>query len=422
MKIIRKKLKSGLRLIMVPTKDSPTVTALVMVEAGSKYETKSQNGISHFLEHMCFKGTRRRPRSLDISHELDALGAESNAFTSFEYTGYYAKASSKHVGPLIDVVSDIYLNPQFPKEEIEKEKGVILEEMHMYEDLPQRKVQEVFTSLLYGNQPAGWTILGEKDVIRNAKQKDFINYRKDHYVASATVVILAGNFDTRKATLLVENAFKDIPRGPKKGKKKVVEKQQKPALLVFKKNTDQTHIVLGFRGFSVGDKRGPALHVLNALLGSGMSSRLFQKLREEMGVGYYVRSGIDELSDHGFLAISTGVDKTRLEEVVQAIIDLVKECKNTLPSKVELEKAKESMIGGFLMGLESSDSVAMFVADQEILKRKVESPQEIEKKIRKVTAKQVQDVASQVFSNENLNLAVVGDVGDVSRIQKILKL
>lgn len=422
MKIVRKKFPNGLRLIMVPMKESPTVTALVMVETGSKYETKKENGLSHFLEHMCFKGTKKRPRSIDISHELDALGAENNAFTSYEYTGYYAKAHPKHIGTILDVVADIYLNPQFPGIELEKEKGVILEEMNMYEDLPQRKVQEIFTELLYGDQPAGWTVLGRKEVIKNAKTKDFINYRKKHYTAQATVVVIAGDFDPADIIRKVSALFKAIPITPKSPKKKVVEKQSKPQIKIQFKKTDQAHLVLGFRTFPVSDQRSAALHVLSAVLGSGMSSRLFQKIREELGVAYYVRSGIDELTDHGFFTISTGIDTRRVDEVVKEILNLCKDLKVNKVPEVELQKSKESLLGGLAMGLESSDAVATFVADQEILRRKIEVPAEIEKKIRRITADDVLKLANQIFTDKNLNLAIVGNIKSGDKLQRILKI
>ena len=183
MKAHKKTLPNGLRIITIPMKDTSTVTAYVLVEAGTKYETKEMNGISHFLEHVCFKGTVRRPTSAQINSELDGIGAQSNAFTSHEFTGYYAKAQSKHLPQIIDVLSDIYQNSTFPKDEVQKEKGVILEEINMYEDLPQRKAGTLYSQLLYGDQPSGWTILGRKEVIERIEPKDFVDYRKKHYVA-----------------------------------------------------------------------------------------------------------------------------------------------------------------------------------------------------------------------------------------------
>ncbi|MHB1330900.1 MAG: M16 family metallopeptidase, partial [Minisyncoccota bacterium] len=190
MKYKKTTLQNGLRIIHVPSKGNPSVTVMALVETGSNYEEKSQNGLSHFLEHMMFKGTTRRPTSLDISRELDSLGAQSNAFTSNEMTGYYAKAEKKHFKELLDIISDLYLNPTLPPAELEKERGVILQEISMYEDLPQHKVWDVFGELVYGDSPAGRTILGPSLNIKKFKRDDFQDYRKVHYVAKKTIIVI----------------------------------------------------------------------------------------------------------------------------------------------------------------------------------------------------------------------------------------
>jgi len=422
MRIIRKKMKSGLRIIAAPLKDNLTVTVLVMVEAGSKYERPDESGLSHFLEHMCFKGTINRPTSLDISHELDSLGAENNAFTSFEYTGYYAKANPKHTDKLIEIISDLYLNPVFPEKEIEKEKGVIIEEMNMYEDLPQRKAQEVFLNLLYGTQPAGQTILGDRKVIKNAKRKDFMNYRKKHYVPSSTLVVVAGDINPRSVINSVEKHFEALEDGRKSGKARVKEKQARPQIKLHHKKTDQTHVVLGMRTFGARDKRNPALWVLSTILGEGMSSRLFQKLREEMGVCYYVRSSVEEFTDHGYLSVSAGVDKRRAVRAVEAIVGELRRLRDEAITPSELEKAKEYIVSHLYMGLESSDSVAVFVADQEIIKGRIRYPKDIEKAIRKVTVEEVRKIANEIITDKRLNLAIVGNVKKVAPLSAVLKI
>lgn len=421
MKVIQKKLTCGAHLIMVPMKDTPTSTVLVLVEAGSKYEEKRVNGISHFLEHMCFKGTEVRPKSLDINLELDQIGAQNNALTSFEYTGYYAKAHAKHTERLIDVISDIYIHSTFPSAEIEKERGVIIEEINMYEDMPQRKVWDVYTQLLYGDQPMGRTISGTKEFIKSVQREDFVQYRTQHYVASATTIVVSGNIVPQKILKVIDKAFARISKKKKTPKLKIIEKQVKPAIAIHHKETDQTHLVLGVRTFPVGNSKNTALQVLNAVLGEGMSSRLFQRLREEMGVGYYVRSGSDEYTDHGYLVVSTGVDRTRVTEVVTAILQELNRLKTELVSTQELEKAKECIIGRLSMGLESSDAVAEFVGSQYVQKKKIETPKDIEKRIRAITPRDVQKLAREIFVNESLNLAIVGDKKDEGALRSILK-
>ncbi|HLP44071.1 MAG TPA: pitrilysin family protein [Candidatus Nanoarchaeia archaeon] len=415
-------LKNGLRIITVPMKDTPTATVLVLVEAGSKYETKDINGLSHFLEHMCFKGTVNRPRASDISHELDSLGAQYNAFTSQEFTGYYAKAQAKKLPQLINIIADMYVNPIFDEKEIEKEKGVIVEEINMYEDMPQRHIHDVFSELLYGDQPAGWEIAGSRENVRAMTRDHFVQYRDKHYVARGTIVIVAGKIDEEKVRKLVTDAFSSISTAKKHDKERVKESQTEPALVIKDKKTDQMHLVLGVRSFDVNDKRLPALRVLATALGGGMSSRLFYRMRDQMGVCYYVRAGTDEFTDHGMFTISAGVDKNRLIESVQAIIE---ECRKFIDEPlgaVELRKTKDYITGNLFLGLESSDANAEYVGMQEVLRREVKKPSEVVTKIEKVTPREVQKIAQELFVDSRLNFAVIGDVkeADKQKLKQVL--
>jgi len=424
MKFKKKILKNGMRVITVPMPESLTATVLVLVEAGSKYETKDVNGISHFLEHMCFKGTINRPNSGDIHKELDSLGAQTNAFTWYEFTGYYAKAHSKHARKLIDIISDLYLNPVFNEEEIGKEKGVIIEEMNMYKDLPMREVWNVFMNLLYGDQPAGMTILGNEKFIKSVSQKDFLDYRRKHYVASATTIVVAGNFDEKKAIENIEKNFALISQDKKTKKRKVVEKQTYPRLKIQNKKTDQTHLILGTRAFDCYKKDSVVTSVLAGVLGAGMSSRLFHKLREEMGCCYYVRANNHSFTDHGVFAVSAGVDKGRLTEVVGVLLEEMKRLKKEVVSEKELKKVKEYLVGNLFLGLESSDAFADFYGEQEIMKKEILTPKEKAKMIKNVSARDIKRVANKIFRDKNLNLAIIGSVSekDKKELKRILKL
>ncbi len=415
-------LPNGLRVITVPVKGNPSVMVLVTVETGSNYETKAQNGLSHFLEHMCFKGTTKRPKASLIAKELDALGATNNAFTSNEFTGYYAKASKKHFSKLFEIISDLYLNPTLPAEDLEKEKGVILEEISMYEDLPQRKIWYVLSELMYGDVPAGRSILGPRENIKKFKRKDFVNYRDKHYVASSTVVIVAGDINETAVLKEVNKHFKNISQGSKSSKLAVKEKQKSPRLSIHRKKTDQTHMILAFRAYKANDKRVPALSVLSAILGQGMSSRLFNKLRDEMGACYYVRAGNEERTDHGVFTISTGVNISRVKEVLKVLLDECSKLTKTPVSSEELKKVKEHIIGHLYMGIETTDAAAEFYANQEIINGKLKTPQEFEKEVRKVTAGDVLKVAKEIFRNEKLNLAIVGDISNPKMMEKALLL
>ncbi len=417
----KSKLQNGLRVITVPMKDNPTVTVLVLVETGSKYENKKNNGISHFLEHMCFKGTTMRPTAHTIASELDGISSQYNAFTGQEYTGYYGKSDAKHFKQVFDVVSDIYLNSTFPEAEMEKEKGVIVEEINMYEDMPHRHVQDLFMSLLYGDQPAGWNIAGTRENVRAMTRKDFVDYKHAHYVPKATVVVVAGKVNEKMVQKEVERVFGKLHYPKKDGKLKVVEKQKKPEVLVQYKKTDQTHFVMGVRTFDLYNKQNPILTVLATILAGGMSSRLFIKLREEMGVAYYVRANNDTYTDHGYLEISAGVSNNRVKEVVTEILKECKRLTTELVTKAELAKVKEYLAGNQKLELESSDAWASYYGGQEVMRKKIKSPEEGEKAIRKVTAKQIQEMAKKIFTNKHLNLALIGPFEDKKEFEEILK-
>ena len=421
MNYTKKKLKNGMRIITVPMKDNPTVTVLVLVETGSKYENKENNGISHFLEHVCFKGTSRRPNVADITKELDGIGSQYNAFTSLEYTGYYAKAEHKSFDKILDVISDLYLNPIFPEKEIEKEKGVIIEEINMYQDLPQHIVVEDFLKLLYGNQPAGWRIAGTKENVQKINRTEIIDYRNKHYVASATTIVVAGKINEKEVVKKIAKAFKDIGTWKKDGKEKVVENQKTPQISLTHKFPDQTHMVLGVRTFNLYNKYNPIIKVMNSVFSGGMSSRLFQKMRDELGICYYVKADNDAFTDHGFLAVVAGVDSKRVKEAISAILEEMKKFKTDLVKPEELNKAKQHLIGNLNLSLESSDSLATYYGGQEILREEIKKPEDIIKEIKAVTAEEIKFVAERIFKDEGLNLAIVGKFKDDKEFKEILK-
>lgn len=418
----KKTLKNGLRIVVVPIKDAPSVTVMSMVEAGSEYETKDKNGISHFLEHMFFKGTQNRPTSLDISKEFDGMGAEHNAFTSNEVTAYYGKSASKNFEKILDIISDMYLNPTFPEVDMEKEKGVIIEEINMYEDLPQRKVHEVLNELMYGDTPYGWSIAGPKENISKMKIEDFLNYRKKHYVAEKTLIVVAGDVNPKVAFSKIERAFRNINCGERVKKNKYKESQDQSLVKVRGKETDQSHLALGFRAFDLYDKRMPVLKLLSTILGGGMSSRLFQKMREELGICYYIRAGINDFTDHGNFIISAGVDKSRIEDAVNGILSELRKIIKEKVSVGELRKAKDYLIGRMYLDLESSDSLAGFYGFQEIMREKIKIPKDVEKEIENVKVSDIQKVAKQIFVEKSLNLAIVGNVKDERSLKKLLKI
>jgi predicted Zn-dependent peptidase len=416
-----KKLANGLTVVFLKEETQRTATALVLVTTGSKYEQKEENGIAHFLEHMCFKGTERRPNAMMISSELDGLGAEYNAFTGHEYTGYYAKVASAHLPRALDIIGDIYCNPLLTDEDIEREKGVISDEINMYEDVPMRKIGDIFMKTLYGDQPAGWSIAGTKEQIAKYTRKDILKFRKKHYVPTATTVIVSGNFDDALVFKQIKALFGNLTEGKKVGKKKVNDKQTAPALSVFYKESDQTHIVLGVRSYPLTHPSFYALTVLSAVLGGGMSSRLFHKVRIELGLGYYVRASNDAFTDHGVLAASVGVDNMRAPEVVPAILEEFEKLAVEPISKEEMQKAKDMLAGRMLLGLESSDELAEYYGFQWVLRNEFVAPEEAIRRINKVTAEEVQELAKKIFLENRLNMAVIGPWKDDKDFRSLLK-
>jgi predicted Zn-dependent peptidase len=415
-------LKNGLRILLVPQASTLAASVLILVEAGSEYETKRVNGVSHFLEHMTFKGTTNRPRPGMIAEELAALGAQSNAFTGQEYTGYWAKSESRKLPKILEIVSDLYLNPVFDPEEIEKERGVIIEEINMYEDTPSRRVQEIFMSLLYGDQPAGWNIGGEKEIIRKLMKDDFVKYRAERYVAHGTLVVVAGKFKEKEVVSQIKTYFEKLPHKKAGAKSKTKESQAKPRTLVKFKESGQSHLAMGFRAFDLFDKRRYAIEVLGDLLGGGMSSRLWKRVREELGAAYYVGSDAELFLDHGVFGISAGVDHGKIDVVIKAILEECGRLRDERVPEKELQRTKDHMIGGLILGLETSDALASFYGGQEILTRKLLPPEQIIATIKKVTAQEIQKVAKEIFVNKGLNLAVIGPYQNEEMFAKILKI
>jgi len=402
MKFKKQILKNGLRIITVPMSGTKAVTVLVSVATGSKYENQSNNGISHFLEHMFFKGTKKHPNTLAITEALDRVGGAYNAFTSEEHTGYWAKVDYKHLDLALDVISDIFLNSKLEKQEIEKEKGVICEEINMYQDTPMQYVGILFNKLLYNNQPAGWPILGNKDNILKFQKKDFTDYLKNHYIAKNTVICLAGNIENN-----ISKYFKNIKTGKTKNKIKTQEQQTKPETLVFHKNTDQTHLCLGVRAYDLFHQDRYALAVLGVLLGGMMSSRLWIQIREKQGLAYYIQTQVENQTDTGYLVTQAGVDHNKIDKAIKLILQEYINLKNKKISQKELSKVKECIKGRMILKLESSDAMASWICTQEVLTKNILTLEKIFAKIDAVTTEDVQRVAQDIFKNQKLNLAVI---------------
>lgn len=414
-------LPNGLRLISAPMPSAQSITVLILVGVGSRYEEKEINGLSHFLEHMAFKGTQKRPNALAIASTIDGIGGEFNAFTSKDHTGYYIKAAKTHLPLLVDVLSDMLLHSKFDEKEIEKEKGVIVEEINMYEDTPMRKVGDLYENLLYGDTKLGRDIAGTEEVIRSVTRKDFINYVDRFYGPANTVITVAGGIDDEKG---LEKMIADQLGA---WKKKEIEQfevmkdvQNAPAVMVKYKDTQQAHLCIGVRSYNMSNPNKYKLGVLSSILGGGMSSRLFIEVREKRGLAYYVRSQNEQYNDVGNFVTQAGVDVVRIDDAIKIIIEqFVKMTKEKVTSE-ELEKAKEYMKGRFILELEDSRATASMYASDELLEGELKTPEEIIKKIDVVDEDGVLEVAKDIFKEHMLNLVVIGPYKEEERFKKLL--
>ena len=413
-------LKNGLRIITMPQKSTQAVTVLVLVGTGSKYEKKDINGISHFLEHMFFKGTKNRPDKLEIAETLDKIGGIYNAFTGEDYTGYFAKVAASQLDVALDWVSDIFLNSLLPEKEMEKEKGVITEEINMIYDNPMAHVGVLWSKLLYGDQPAGWDIAGTKESVSRMTRQKLSDYMGSQYVASNTIVCVAGQIknDTEDKIKKYFSGSKDGSFAPKA---KVVERQTQPECLLHFKETDQTHLCFGARAYNLFHPQRYAQDILGVILGGMMSSRLFMEVRDKLGLAYYIRTEAEANPDTGYLVTQAGVDNKNAEKAVAVILKEYKKISQERVSPKELKKVKDFTKGKMTLLLESSDAVASFCGIQALLEKDILTPEEIYAKINKVSAADVLKAAKDIFRPENLNLALVGPFKDKELFEKIIK-
>ncbi|PIU33302.1 hypothetical protein COY29_03420 [Candidatus Woesebacteria bacterium CG_4_10_14_0_2_um_filter_39_14] len=415
-------LKNGLRLITVPMKSVESMTVMIGVGAGSRYETKGTNGLSHFLEHMLFKGTKKRPTTLDISSTLDSIGAEFSGGTEKEWTIYYVKANTAHQNLAFDILADMVLNSKLEEEEIERERGVIIEELNMYEDTPIQKISEVFESLLYSPTPLSWYVGGLKENIRAIKRDDFLEYQKRLYFASNMVIVKAGKVDEKEALSLTEKYFGKLKFQEKeKFQPAIYLKQKAPRVRLRSKKTNQSHFCLGFRGYPNSHPDHYVLSVLAIILGGSMSSRMFIQVRERRGLAYYIQTSKDFYLDTGYLVTQAGVDVNKIDEAIKVILNEYWQIVEKKVDLKELNKAKEFLKGRLILALEHSDAVAEKYALQALLEKKIKDPQEIIETVDKITSEDIQRVAKDIFAPEKLNLAIIGPYNDEERFLKLLR-
>lgn len=407
-----KTLSNGVRLAVVPDPTAIAATVMVLINVGSAFESEQENGLSHFLEHMCFKGTDKRPTPRALTEEIESLGAITNAFTDREFTGYFIKGNPSHVAEFADILADIYHHSTFPGGEVEKEKGVIVEEINMYEDMPAQKVSDVLFAMLYGNHATGRSVLGTKETVRSFGRDDFVRYKGRFYTAANTTLVFSGDVTVKTAMALAKKHFGTLAKGAASRRKKVVERQRAPLARLYPKKSDQAHLMLAFRSLPLGHKDILIARLIATILGKGMSSRLTLLVRDELGAAYYIYAMQESYTDHGLFAIAAGIDRTRIDEIVSHLVAQCNRLKDELVGDKELAKAKEYMIGTFRLSLELTDSIAEFYGGQVVLRQTIKTPEQVIALIKKVSARDIMRVARILFRQNKANLAVVGDFKD----------
>jgi len=411
-------LPNGLRVVTHPMPGAKSVAVMVMFAVGSRYETKATNGIAHFAEHMFFKGTERRPTAKDISAEVDGIGGEFNAFTSKEFTGYYIKCAGEHRAIALDVLSDQLLSSRFDPEEIEREKGVIVEEMNMYFDTPRDYIGGVYETLLYGDQPLGWDIIGRKETVRGATRDTFTSYLGQWYHPSRMVIGLGGRIGD-DAVARANELLGDLPAA-ETGAPEPVEPHADGRVKVFTKQSDQAHVILGVPSYPLEHTDRYALQLLATVLGGGMSSRLFTEVRERRGLAYYVFGLNHSYTDAGSLYAQAGVDINRIDEAVSTILEQLRGIAAEAVPSDELEKARNFSKGRFVLQLESPHGLISFGLRRAVLEGRAPELEEVLDGLNAVTVEDVQRVARDLVSDGRLRLALIGPFDDADRFESLL--
>jgi predicted Zn-dependent peptidase len=417
----RTQLSNGVRVLKAPMPHAQSTSCFLMYAAGSRYEAKDISGIAHFAEHMFFKGTERRPTSRDITTEIDSIGGEFNAFTGKEYTGYYVKCAAEQRDTAFDVLVDMLRHSKFEPEEIEREKGVIVEEMNMYFDTPRDYIGGLYDSLLYGDQPLGWDIIGSKDTVRAATRESFFSYLDRWYKPERTVVGLGGKIDGDIVAEL-EALLGDLEPAPTGTPEPahVPESDGRPRVHVHTKPSDQAHVCIGVRSYALTHPDRYTLQLLTTVLGGGMSSRLFTEVRERRGLAYYVFGLNNSYTDAGSLYAQAGVDINRIDDAVSTIVREIRRLAEEPVPPEELEKARNSAKGRFVLQLESPHGTILFGLRREVLEGQAVEPADVLAGLDAVTVEDVQRVAEDVIADKGIHLALIGPFEDADRFEKLL--
>ena len=423
-KPVVKKLQNGMSVILVPQKGATSMTIMVYVRVGSRYETKEINGASHFIEHLMFKGTKRRPNTLAISQELDRYGAEYNAMTSKDCTTYYIKMDAAHTGLAIDLLHDMLFHSTYDKKELDRERGVIVEEINMYEDNPRMHIDDLMEEAMYPDSTLGWSITGPREVVRTVPRSALIDYRDRYYIPARITIVVAGkiNPDTMSC---VEKTFGTVSQPKKKEDTafipfQVPEKLLHPVTLQTKE-TEQLQLGMSFYGFPIGAKEVPAANLLGLILGGTMSSRLFIQVRERRGLCYSISASHTCLEDSGAFQVMAGLEKTRLPEATKVIWQELRKMTRELVRPDELRRSKDHLRGKLMLALEDSSVYADWYGKQWVFQQKLQTPEERLATFEKVTSADIRAVAKKIFNPAMMTAAVIGPYPKKSTLEAIFR-
>ena len=459
MQFTKHTLKNGTRLITAHNPNTRTFTVLVLFKVGSRYENKNINGISHYIEHLMFKGTTKRPNTLSISKELDAFGAEYNAFTGKDYTGYYVKINSEKKEQAMDVLSDMIHNSKFDAKEINRERNVIIEEIHMYRDNPLMHIEDLIEEEMFRGDPLGWSIAGDEASMAKITRENIVDFFGKHYVPKNTVIILSGNLEDGETVNPVREQLQQkyldgnnkpihkssslqpptesaiFSNGVKLAEKYFNQNKAKDVATHFKKfggtfkpvvkveykDTGQYQLAIAFPGLRYRDPDMPACNLLANILGGTMSSRLFIKVRERKGLAYLVRAELSPYQDTGAFVIRAGLNKGNLKLAIKTILAELKDIKTKGVGEKELSRAKENIKGHMILGMEDSSDVANWYGKQEILTNEIWTLDEHIAKMERVKSEDIKRLANKIFDLKKVSVACIGPLKDADEIKKLLK-
>jgi predicted Zn-dependent peptidase len=409
-----------LRLITEPLKSTKAVTVLILAGAGSRYETKDINGISHFLEHMFFKGAKKYKNTKEVSETIDGIGGDFNAFTGKEYAGYYVKVASDQLETAMDVLSDMLLHARFDTEEINKERGVILEEYNMYQDTPMYQIGWNFERLMFGDQPLGWDQIGTPEFIKSVTHEQFVDYKKKLYSPDNIVLTLAGDIDEARAKSLTEKYFTFDGDTKAYDFEALKPHSESTRVHLHDKKTEQAHVIVGVPSYPETHKDHWAERLLGIILGGNMSSRMFMSVREAQGLCYYIRTSSDNFVDTGILSTGAGIQLERIDDAIKAIVAEYAKIRSKKVPEEELQKAKNFIKGKMILRLEDSEEYAHLLGKYELLHNEIMRPEEIMKHLDTVTTEDIHRVAEDLLKPEKIKAAIIGPYDSEDRFKKLL--